>query len=212
MKKIAAILPLSLFVCFMLFSCKEKKSNNITNRLQPPVKTKKDSTSPVTNAGRPPIINIVDTIAPKKLILFVSDSAATSERISGKLSLIFKQKLGEYIKKQQLLIDGYPMVWYKTNKAPFYFEAGIPITKKPVKLPKGIMVKNIGGDSAIIAHYYGPYSKTNMAYDALTEWAKDNKKKKKGNPYEVYVTDPIGTDGKPLDPYKVQTDIVFPRN
>jgi effector-binding domain-containing protein len=51
-----------------------------------------------------------------------------------------------------------------------------------------------------------------MAYDALAEWAKDKKKKKKGNPYEVYVTDPIDKDGKPVDPYKIRTDIVFPHN
>jgi effector-binding domain-containing protein len=122
------------------------------------------------------------------------------------------QYVTAFIKKQQLQTDGAKMVWYKTNNAPFFFEAGIPINKKPGKLPRGIQVKNIGGDSAIIAHYYGPYSKTSLAYDAMAEWAKDKKKKKKGHPYEIYVTDPIGKDGKPIDPYKVQTDIVFPYN
>jgi effector-binding domain-containing protein len=212
MKNIAAIfLPLLLAV-FLLFSCKEKKTNKVPNSPQPPVKTKKDSTAPINNAGRPPIINIIDTIAPKKLMLYVSDSAATSERISVKITQIFDQKLSDFIKKQNIQMDGHKTVWYKTNKAPFFFEAGIPIIKKPAKLPKGFLVKSIGGDSAIIAHYYGPYSKTNMAYDALAEWAKDKKKKKKGNPYEVYVTDPIDKDGKPVDPYKIRTDIVFPHN
>lgn len=212
MKKIAAFLYITLFILFFLSSCEDKKANNIVNIPQPPVKTKKDTAAPIINAGRPPIINIIDSIAPKKLVLYMSDSAASSERISGKLTQIFDQKLADYIKKQNIQTDGYKTVWYKTNKAPFFFEAGIPITKKPAKLPKGMFVKNIGGDSAIIAHYYGPYSKTNMAYDALAEWAKDKKKKKKGNPYEVYVTDPIGKDGKAVDPYKVQTDIIFPHN
>jgi effector-binding domain-containing protein len=212
MKKIAALFFTPLFVCMLLLSCKDKKPNNIANSLQPPVKPKKDAPIVLNNAERPPIINIIDSIAPKKMVLFISDSAASSERISNKLSLIFDQKLAAVIKKQQLQIDGAKIVWYKTNKAPFFFEAGIPILKKPGKLPKGIKVKKIGGDSAIIAHYYGPYSKTSMAYDALAEWAKDKKKKKKGNPYEIYVTDPIGKDGKPIDPYRVQTDIVFPHN
>lgn len=212
MKKIAAIFLPILFAVFVLFSCTEKKTNNLPNSPQPPVKAKKDSTAPINNAGSPPIINIIDTIAPKKLMLYVSDSAATSERISIKITKIFDQKLADFIKKQKIQTDGHKTVWFKTNKAPFFFEAGIPIIKKPVKLPKGFLVKSIGGDSAIIAHYYGPYSKTNMAYDALAEWAKDKKKKKKGNPYEVYVTDPIDKDGKPVDPYKIRTDIVFPHN
>lgn len=212
MKKIAAIFLPILLAAFVLFSCTEKKTNNVPNSPQPPVKPKKDSTVAITNAGRPPIINIIDTIAPKKLMLYVSDSAATSERISIKITKIFDQKLADFIKKQNIQTDGYKTVWYKTNKAPFFFEAGIPIIKKPAKLPKGFLVKNIGGDSAIIAHYYGPYSKTSMAYDALAEWAKDKKKKKKGNPYEVYVTDPLDKEGKSVDPYKIRTDIVFPHN
>ena len=39
---------------------------------------------------------------------------------------------------------------------------------------------------------------------------KDNKKIAAGAPYEIYLTDPIGKDGKPVDPYKIQTDIIFP--
>jgi effector-binding domain-containing protein len=49
-----------------------------------------------------------------------------------------------------------------------------------------------------------------MAYEALTDWLKENKKKTAGLPYEMYVTDPVGKDGKLLDPYRVQTDIIFP--
>ncbi len=29
-------------------------------------------------------------------------------------------------------------------------------------------------------------------------------------PYEIYVGDPIDANGKPIDPYSVRTDIVFP--
>jgi hypothetical protein len=44
----------------------------------------------------------------------------------------------------------------------------------------------------------------------LKEWLKDRKNKPSGATYEVYIGDPIGKDGKAIDPYKVQTDIVFP--
>ena len=124
MKKIAAIFLPILLVVFVLFSCKEKKTNNLPNSPQPPVKPKKDSTVAINNAGSPPIINIIDTIAPKKLMLYVSDSAATSERISIKITKIFDQKLADCIKKQKIQTDGHKTVWFKTNKAPFFFEAG----------------------------------------------------------------------------------------
>ena len=51
---------------------------------------------------------------------------------------------------------------------------------------------------------------TYEGYDALREWLKDNKKKASGAPYEIYIGEPIDSKGKPADPYRVQTDIVFP--
>ena len=82
--------------------------------------------------------------------------------------------------------------------------------KKPGKLPPGVSVKEIGVDSIVVAHFYGPYDLLPQAYDALKDWMKDHKKKAKGAPYEIYVGDPMDEKGKPKDPYKVQTDIVFP--
>jgi effector-binding domain-containing protein len=205
---------LFLVMLFILLSggCKNKKKTVSTDK--PSIVIKKDSIKigkgdpPV----RPPIINIIDTVAAKYIVLYIKDSAASSARISQKLAVIYSVKLADFIKKEKLEITGPPIAWYRTTKAPFFFEAGIPVNKKPAKLPKGILVKNIGGDSAVIAHFYGPYSLTNMGYDALAEWVKDNKKKRKGFPYEMYVTEPVSKDGKPIDPYKTRTDIVYPRN
>ena len=101
------------------------------------------------------------------------------------------------------------MAWFIGKKAPYFFEAGIPIDKKPAKLPKGMFIKEIGIDSIIVAHFYGPDELLPTAYEALTDWMKDRKKRMKGSPYEIYVDDPFETDGKPKDPYKVKTDIVF---
>jgi effector-binding domain-containing protein len=195
-----------------MVSCNENKKSKSTKDDTPVILVKKDTARikkedpPV----RPPIINISDTIALKYIVLYMKDSAASSQRISQKLAKIYSLKLPELIKKQQLKIVGPPIAWYKSNKAPFFFEAGIPVNKKPGKLPKGIFVKTIGADKVVIAHFYGPYSITNMGYEALTDFLKSNKKKRNGLPYEIYVTDPISKDGKIIDPYKVQTDIVFP--
>ena len=66
----------------------------------------------------------------------------------------------------------------------------------------------MGGDSAVIAHFFGPYNSTSVGYEALDDFIKSKKKKKSGLPYEIYVGDPFDKNGKPLDPYRVQTDIV----
>ncbi len=198
----------------LVFAACNKKKKQVNTKDNVAIVIKKDSVEIKKGdpPPRPPIINIIDTIAVKYTVLYIKDSAAGSQGISQKLAKIYGVKLAELIKKQKLTVTGPPIAWYKTTKAPFFFEAGLPVNKKPATLPKGIFVKTIGGDSASIAHFYGPYSLTNMGYDALADWVKSNKQKRNGAPYEIYVTEPISKDGKSIDPYKTQTDIVYPRN
>ena len=203
-----------ILIIFILLSggCNDKKQVPKNDKVSIVIKKDSIKVQKGDPPVRPPIINIIDTIADKFTVLYIKDSASSSDRISQKLAAIYATRLPDVIKKEKLEITGPPIAWYKTTKAPFFFEAGLPVNKKPAKLPKGILVKNIGGDSAVIAHFYGPYSLTNMGYDALAEWVKDNKKKRKGFPYEIYVTEPVSKDGKSIDPYKTRTDIVYPRN
>ncbi|MBC7867070.1 MAG: hypothetical protein H7X88_06000 [Gloeobacteraceae cyanobacterium ES-bin-316] len=207
------LLYILLSICALTsISCKEKKPIQKNTDTSTSFIIKKDSIQPAKDGSpaRPPIVNISDTIAIKYTVLYIKDSAASSDRISQKLAKIYGTTLPEYIKKQNLKVAGAPIAWYKTTKAPFFFEAGLPVNKKPIKLPKGIFVKTIGGDKAVIAHFFGPYSITSMGYEALADFVTSNKKKRKGLPYEIYVTEPFDKDGKAIDPYKVQTDIVYP--
>lgn len=203
----------SAFILLICLSnaCKDEKKPEIKPDA-PKIIVRKDTAKlkKEEQPGRSPIINVADTFAVKYLVLYVKDSAASSERISQKLATAYNVKLADCIKKNNLRSVGPPIAWYKSNKTPFFFEAGIPVDKKPAKLPKGIFVKNIGGEPALVAHFYGPYSSTFVGYEVLTEWLKDRKKKRSALPYEIYVTDPVDENGKMLDPYKVQTDIVFP--
>ena len=159
---------------------------------------------------RPPIINITDTLSVKRLVLCMKDSAATYDRISLKLGEIYGIKLAAVIKKNSLKITGQPMAWYKARKAPYFFEAGIPVDKRPRKLPANAFIKEIGVDSVIVAHFYGGYDLLPQAYEALTDIIKDRKRTLRSKPYEIYVGDPMDKEGKLNDPYKVQTDVVFP--
>lgn len=193
----------------ILSSCNNSKETDET-------KNKKDTVIRATvkieqkvAPNRGPVINIIDTLSTKQLVLCIRDSAANSSRISMKLSQIYGVKLAAVIKKNNLKITGPPMAWYRSQQAPFFFEAGFPVDKKPAKLPAGVTIKQIGTDSIVVARFYGPYDLTSQAYTALQDWIKDRKKKQLQPPYEIYVDDPLEKNGKLKDPYKVQTDVVF---
>ena len=209
-------MSLSRILAFLLIislaaACKDEKKPEVDPDA-PKIIVRKDTANlkKEKQPSRSPIINVTDTIATRYIVLYIKDSAASSERISQKLATAYGVKLADFIKKNKLTAVGPPIAWYRSSKAPFFFEAGIPVDKKPAKLAKGILVKNIGGETALIAHFYGPYSSTFVGYEVLTEWLKDRKKTRSSLPYEIYVTDPVDQDGKMMDPYKVQTDIVFP--
>ena len=186
--------------------------NNDTEKKVEP-KKEKDAVvvkEKVVEPKRAPVINITDTLSLKRIVLTMKDSAASMERISLKLAEIYGVRLASVIKKNNLKTTGAPMAWYKTQKAPYFFEAGIPVDKRPSKTAPGVQVREIGVDSVIVAHFYGPYDLLPQAYDAVKEILKDRKKKLKSPPYEIYVDDPVDSSGRAKDPYKVQTDVIFP--
>ena len=209
-----AILKTTLLTVAVIAFCacnnSDKKSPEVKADTAKPVVAIDKRVEKTTPDNKPAIINIQDTIAPKRIVVYIKDSAATFNRIALKLGQIYGVKLADVLKKNGIKVTGAPMAWYKGLKAPFFFEAGFPVNKKPAKLPKGVFVKEMNSASAVLAHFYGPYNLLPQGYDALKEWLKDAKKSGNGAPYEIYVDDPVDKNGKPVDPYKVRTDIVFP--
>ena len=213
--KYSKILTKIFFAAVLLIMAHACNSGNNNNPTTTPEVKKDTIEKPVTKkeeritAEKAPIINLTDTLSIKQLVLCMKDSAGNGERIEKKLGEIYGVKLAAIIKKNRLKTTGPPMAWFKSQKAPFFFEAGLPVDKKPSKLPPGVIIKQIGTDSVVVAHFYGPYSLTAKAYPVLQDWLKDHKKKAIQPPYEIYVDDPMDKNGKLKDPYKVQTDIVF---
>jgi len=208
--KLKSIILSLLCVSFILSSClwgdeKDAKEKEPILMKKDKPRAKNDTTPQIA-----PIINIVDTTELPMVVIYIKDSAMNSERLSQKLSDIYGKKLQEIIAKYQLKMTGPPMAWYKNQKAPFFFEAGIPIEKAPKKKIKGVYIKNTGKKRALIAHYFGPYAETAQAYQAMKEFLKESNKKQTSAPYEVYVDDPYDSENNLKDPYKVQTDIIFP--
>jgi len=198
-------------LCLTVFTaCKEKKpvKKQEPEKIIYKIDTSREKELPA--ASRAPVINIVDTIAAREIVIYVKDSAKTSDRIGIKLEKIYRKTLPEFCKKNNITITGPRIAWFKSSSAPFYFEAGFPVNKKPAKKSKNIFVREIGGQNVLVAHFYGPYHLSYEAYVALSEQLKSLNKKQSASPYEKYITPPIDSTGKAMDPYKVLTDIVFP--
>ena len=197
-----------VFFTTVIIGCKDSKETPPP----PPPLVKKET----ANGNKPeipqkgPIINIVDTVEVKRIVLCVKDSSATSAGLSIKLNNIFNNKIPAAITTAKLKITGKPMAWYKSQKAPFFFEVGVPIEKAPIKIPKGFFIKKTGADSALVAHFYGPNEMSNVGYDAVAEMLKDRKRKKAAPAYEIYIDNPFAIKKGKIDLYKQQTDIVFP--
>jgi effector-binding domain-containing protein len=196
-------------ILFSFTSCKnnsDKKEPADTVLLKKDKPIAKNDTTP-----RPaPIINISDTVVTAYSIIYVKDSAINSVRLSHKLVKIYDTTLANFARNNKLTFLGPPQAIYKSQKAPFFFEAGIPVDKKPSKLPKGVLFKKVPQSRAVIAHFYGPYEESIQAYQILKDWLKDMGKRPSAAPYEIYVNETVDENGKAIDPYKVQTDIVAP--
>jgi len=203
-------------VLIILSSCNngdKKTGSNQGDSIKPvrtnTVETAKTKTPASTEKAT--VINIIDSVSPKRMVIYMKDSAKVFDRISLKLGAIYGVKLAEVLKKNGLKMAGAPMAWYKSQKAPYFFEAGVPINKRPAKLPANVFIREMNADSVYIAHFYGPYSLLSQGYEALKERMKDEKRTAGGAPYEIYIGDPVDANGKAIDPYKVRTDIIFPR-
>lgn len=205
-------LLLTCIVAALLISCggdKEEKKSEPEVKKDTSAKKTEPSETPAA-PKRPPVINITDTVSAKQLVIYIKDSAASTARLEAKLADILGVKLDAVIKKNKLKRTGPPIAWYKNTKLPYFFEAGLPVDKKPAKLPPNVLTREIGVDSVTVAHFYGAYELLPQAYEALGDWMKEHKKKLDGKPYEIYVDDPMDKDGKMKDPYKVRTDVIFP--
>ena len=202
----------TLFIVPAIITCMAGCRDNKPKVTPGPVLYKKDTAAVAgTVKMKAPIINIIDTVTLKQTILVVKDSASSSQAVGEKMAHIFDSILPKLAKEKKVDIIGPKMAWYRSSTKPFFFEAGYPVDKAPSgKLPKKVQVKNLAQDSAVIAHFFGPYDLTYQAYEALTEWMKDRKKKRSGAAYEIYIGNTIDSEGRPIDPYRVQTDIVFP--
>jgi effector-binding domain-containing protein len=157
-------------------------------------------------------LSIQDTVIPVKVqlekttmkdmfILFIADTAKTDEAIQG----IFGKDYGELMQcaqqnKLQLLKF---MAWYHTTQAPWLMEVAVETNQIPSQVSGRIQSRTQEGGEVIIAHMWGPYDQLGQAYVQLETWLKENNRKAKAAPFEVYINDPAMVK----NPSEIQTDI-----
>lgn len=206
------IYPFFSFCALVLCSlaCQQKDSSEESLRQPSSIQhtASKDSVPP----KKAPIVNLIDTLCPSYKVIYVQESATSEPEIGPKLAEIFNKKMPEVISKMKLEMAGPPIAWYRPGKKAhsFSFDAGWPVNKKPAQLPNKFLFRTTGTDSAIIAHYYGPYELTYFAYDAMKDRLKSMNRTSSAPAFEIYVDDPMDEHGNPKDPFKVRTDIVLP--
>lgn len=184
-------------VFILTVSLYEGKVNQQPNSISSPVCKSKVTEHKIGDTNYLPEKIVITTFT----VLTITDTAFNMEDIGRQLSKGYGQ-LFEYISRHQLK-PGKVMAFYYTPTLPFIFDAAVEVNDYQAEPAGKIKAKKIKGGDAIVVHYQGPYDKIAAAYNAITQWLKDNHKKALEQPFEVYVNDPSTIN----DPQLLRTDV-----
>ena len=160
-------------------------------------------------------ISTQDTIVPVRVqlektnfkdmsVLFINDTAATTETIKDVLGKAYGE-LMQFIQQNKLQPQKF-MAWYYSMRPPWPMDVAVETISVPAKLSGRIQSRIQKGGNVLIAHMWGPYDQVGQAYLEIETWLKENKRKAKGNPFEVYLNDPSAV----RSPSEIRTDIYQP--
>jgi effector-binding domain-containing protein len=153
------------------------------------------------DTARVPSARLERTVLPSMKILSLTFEAQSADHIGQYLNAAYIE-LCTFINKHRLPSNR-TMAFYYTYFAPFVVEAAVEVDSIPPVMDSLLNARVLEGGEVLIVHYKGPYEKAAFAYHALDNWLKDNHKKARGMPFEVYLNDPITIKDK----NKLLTDI-----
>ena len=87
----------------------------------------------------------------------------------------------------------------------FRVEAGFPVSA-PIEAAGEVTAATLPGGPAAFTVHIGPYEDMKPAYDALDAWIRDHGGEPRGDPWEVYFSDPVAEP----DPSTWRTEIYAP--
>jgi len=137
-------------------------------------------------------------------VLYIKDLAPTTEAIKEVLGKGYGE-LMQYIQTHRLQPKKF-MAWYNSVKPPWPVEVAVETDSLSAQLSGRIQSRIVTGGEVIIAHMWGPYDQVSKAYEKIHLWLKENNRKARGNPFEVYLNDPAMVSS----PADIQTDVYQP--
>lgn len=137
-------------------------------------------------------------------VLYINDTAATTEAIKDILGKGYGE-LMQFIQQNKLQPHKF-MAWYYSIQPPWLLDVAVETASIPPKLSGRIRSRIQKGGDVLIAHMWGPYDQAGVTYVKIENWLKENKKKAKGHPFEVYLNDPSAVKS----PSEIRTDIYQP--
>jgi effector-binding domain-containing protein len=137
-------------------------------------------------------------------VLYITDTAQTTAAISEVLGKAYGE-LMQCTKENKLLPIKF-MAWYYSVEPPWQMDIAVETGKMPAQPGGRIKSRIQQGGEVLIAHMWGPYDKVGQAYLKIQNWMKENKRKGKGSPFEVYLNDPSAVKS----PSEIRTDIYQP--
>lgn len=178
-----------LYIAVPLMGCWDEIALDPDKPVPAPIETPADNPAPKKAQIIDPVVNTGPTKTMNRYFLTMKDFADMPSEAQRKQKTLMSA-VEFIVKKHSLPIVAPPVVWKYANNHHYFVEVGIPLAKRYNIRETGCSVKETKASKAVVAHYFGPYSHLNIGYDSIEEWLKENKKKKKGIPWEVYVSDP----------------------
>ncbi|MGZ8541901.1 MAG: GyrI-like domain-containing protein [Chitinophagaceae bacterium] len=169
----------------------------------------------LTNVNTETFFMPQDTVIPVKVVLekttfeemsvlFIKDTAPTTEAVKDVLGKGYGE-LMQYIQGNKLQPRKF-MAWYYAMQPPWPIDVAVETGKIPSQLSGRIQSRVLPGGDVLIAHTWGPYDQVGQAYLKIENWLKENNRKPKGNPFEVYLNDPAAVKS----PSEIRTDVYQP--
>ncbi|MDP4262575.1 MAG: GyrI-like domain-containing protein [Bacteroidota bacterium] len=156
-----------------------------------------------------------DTLAPVKVelektsikdmpVLFIHDTAATTEAIKDVLGKAYGE-LMQYTGQNKLQPMKF-LAWYYSMQPPWSIDIAVETDRIPAQLNGRIQSRIQQGGEVLIAHMWGAYDQVGQAYIQIGNWLRQNKRRVKGNSFEVYINDPSTVKSSS----EIRTDIYQP--
>ena len=119
----------------------------------------------------------------------ITDSCALQD-VSQRMSDLYSEILVFGVRSGVDMTNRPLAIYHRLDEKMAVFELGVPIDKR-IPVTDRIQYKTMQGKEHVVANYYGSYETLADGHNAIQHWLMRYRRKVNGNPWEMYVTDPV---------------------